>query len=68
MINLSSYELLTSEDPAKRDLELICTRCSALLCDAEHGDTLADLVGMAQDHECSAHLRLTPPGLSWSEP
>lgn len=44
------YPLLDSGDPAKRDLELVHTGCGEHLCDAESGDVLPTLIGMATDH------------------
>lgn len=48
---LESFELRASDDPVKRDLELVCTQCGERLCDAEHGDTLGVLVHLALKHE-----------------
>ncbi|MGW2654430.1 hypothetical protein ACWC1D_12365 [Streptomyces sp. NPDC001478] len=49
-----NYPIQVSNDPAKRDFELVHTACGASLCDVEHGDTLPMLVGMVEDHaaEC----------------
>lgn len=48
-------EARASDDPAKRDLELTCTMCGAVLCDIEHGDTLSVLMSMGREHMASAH-------------
>lgn len=47
-----SFELRTSTDPARRDLELVHTECGTVLCDVEHGDSLALLVSIADGHFC----------------
>ncbi|MGI6797986.1 hypothetical protein [Gordonia sihwensis] len=39
-----------SADPAKIDLELVCDRCGAVICDIESGDTLAALASSAGQH------------------
>ncbi|QDN54276.1 hypothetical protein [Streptomyces sp. S1D4-20] len=62
-VRWDDYPIHISEDPAKRDLELIHTACGQRLCDVEHGNTLPQLVGMVEDHaaECG-RLRVPPPG------
>ncbi|MGW1976460.1 hypothetical protein [Streptomyces sp. NPDC001889] len=44
------YEFRASDDGVKRDMELVHTACGELLCDAEHGDSLHVLLGMAEEH------------------
>lgn len=46
------FNLEQSSDDVKTDLELIHADCGAHLCDAEAGDTLFSLVGVAADHKC----------------
>ena len=40
-----------SDDPAKRDMELMCPWCKERVCDVEDGDELGVLIGVAEDHE-----------------
>lgn len=47
---LGGIVLLASDDPVKTDLEVTCRDCRAVLCDAEHNDTLDVLVGVVLDH------------------
>ena len=49
-MNLFNFELRTSSDIVKNDLELTCIGCRAVLCDAEAGDSLYSLVAMCEDH------------------
>ena len=56
MVDLHQFEVKHSDDGAKHDMELHCTRCGEHLCDVEHGDTLDILVGMARDHACARLL------------
>jgi len=49
-MQLYEYELRTSNDIAKTDLELIHVTCGHILCDAEASDTLETLVNMATHH------------------
>ncbi|MFF5019047.1 hypothetical protein [Streptomyces sp. NPDC001165] len=62
-VSWDDYLIRISDDPAKRDLELIHTACGQRLCDIEHGDTLPPLVGMVEDHaaKCGS-IRVPPPG------
>lgn len=50
MEKLEGFELRASEDTAKQDLELICTKCGEHLCDAQHGDELIVLAKVALSH------------------
>lgn len=52
-VALSGFEARQSADEVKTDPELTCVECGAVVCDIEHGDTLATLVATAIDHECS---------------
>lgn len=56
MSDLSRYEARASDDPVKTDLELMCEDCGEHLCDIEHGDSIAVLVSVCNDHdgECAA--------------
>ena len=45
------YPMLASDDPAKRDLELVHTPCGEHLCDVQHRDILPVLAGVVTDHE-----------------
>lgn len=49
---LDHYVLRASDDPAKVELELMCTRCGSRICDAEPDDTLLCLSQTAADHKC----------------
>lgn len=49
---LDLFELRASDDPVKVDLEIVCTECDVVLCDAESGDTVATLMSVALGHEC----------------
>ncbi len=49
---LRTFALQASVDSAKLDLELVCQSCGSHLCDAEPGDTLDVLSGVALDHHC----------------
>ena len=48
---LDDYKAVESDDSVKHDLELLCLRCAAHLCDVQHDDSLAVLVAVATDHE-----------------
>ena len=48
--DLWNYVATASDDPVKRDLELVCTKCKEVVCDIEDGDGLHTLVGVAHDH------------------
>ncbi len=50
MRELENFVATASDDPLKRDLELVCTKCKEVVCDIEDGDGLHILVGVAQDH------------------
>ena len=46
-------ELITirsSDDPVKMDMELTCGRCTGVICDVEHDDTLDLLMRTATSH------------------
>jgi len=46
-------ELITlrqSDDPVKTDLEVTCGRCTGVICDAQHDDTLDVLIRTAEHH------------------
>ncbi|MEV7157231.1 hypothetical protein AB0N77_21825 [Streptomyces misionensis] len=47
---LQHYVLRSSDDPVKRDLELIHATCGSHLCDAGHNDSLDVLVHVAAAH------------------
>ena len=49
---LEGFEARQSDDIVKNDLELTCVTCHVVICDIEHGDTLAVLTRTALDHEC----------------
>jgi hypothetical protein len=51
-LRLDWFELRVSEDPVKVDLEVVCTECDEVVCDAESGDTVATLVSVAMGHHC----------------
>lgn len=51
--SLHRFEARQSDDHVKTDLELTCTECGEIVCDIEHGDTLATLAAVADEHECS---------------
>lgn len=46
-------EVRASSDPVKRDVELVCRLCDAVLCDVEPGDALDVLVSVGRDHRCA---------------
>jgi hypothetical protein len=46
------FSLKQSADDVKTDLELIHEDCGEHLCDAEAGDSLFSLVGVAANHKC----------------
>jgi hypothetical protein len=48
--NRLQFEIRISDDTAKLDPELICTKCDMILCGVEHMDTLSCLVSVAEDH------------------
>lgn len=50
VVMLETIETRQSDDVVKTDLEVVCTRCDAHLCDVQHGDTLGTLAGLAYDH------------------
>jgi hypothetical protein len=54
---LRDFALRASSDIVKTDLELICERCGSHLCDAQHGDSLENLAGVALDHRRDASCR-----------
>jgi hypothetical protein len=47
---MEDFAAVQSDDMVKADLELTCLRCSLVLCDIEHDDTLSVLVSVATDH------------------
>ncbi len=47
------YPMRASDDPVKRDLELVHAACGERLCDVEHDDTLPVLAGVVTDHEAA---------------
>lgn len=49
---LRHFEIRDSDDPAKHDLELYCSRCGEHICDVQHMDTLGVLADVAIDHVC----------------
>jgi hypothetical protein len=49
---LARFTAEQSDDEVKRDLELTCEACGAVVCDIEAGDSLSSLAGCANDHEC----------------
>ena len=51
-IDLLEVELCVSEDSAKIDLEMTCSRCGKALCDVEGNDNLEVLVRVAKAHVC----------------
>lgn len=51
---IQEFFIRDSDDPAKRDMELIHKKCGELACDVEHGDNLAILAEMAMSHVCSS--------------
>ena len=50
---LRGFILRASTDCVKTDLELICEKCGAHLCDAQHDDSLETLAGVALDHRAA---------------
>lgn len=50
---LEEFELRQSDDEVKTDLEVTCVQCDAVICDAEHSDTLGTLVRVVLDHQCA---------------
>jgi hypothetical protein len=52
---LFGFETRQSDDPVKRDLELIHVECGEHLCDVEPDDTLGILVSLANDHLKERH-------------
>ncbi|GGZ73098.1 hypothetical protein ACFOOM_01075 [Streptomyces echinoruber] len=54
-IYLAEYEL-RADDPAKRDLELVHTRCGDRLCDAEPGDHMEMLFAVLVEHAAACPL------------
>lgn len=50
--SLHRFELKQSDDLVKTDLEVTCTECGEVICDAEAGDTLDLLARTADDHVC----------------
>lgn len=52
MSTLEQFYARQSDDAVKVDLELTCDRCGFIVCDIEHGDTLAVLAATARDHNC----------------
>lgn len=50
MIRLEDVVLLVSSDQVKTDLEITCLVCGEHLADAETGDTMQVLHGLAVDH------------------
>lgn len=50
--SLLQFELRASDDEVKIDLELTCTECGEVVCDAEAGDSLAVLASTALAHIC----------------
>lgn len=52
-LRLEEFELVRSDDAVKTDLELICLRCAALICDVQADDTLGVLVRTAVSHICA---------------
>jgi hypothetical protein len=50
--SLHRFELRQSDDDVKTDLEVTCVDCDAVICDAEHGDTLDLLARTADAHVC----------------
>lgn len=56
---LDDFELVASDDPAKRELELTCLKCGAHVCDVEAGDGLQTLADMADAHSNLLSCRKT---------
>lgn len=54
--SLDGFSATASDDPAKADLELVCERCLAVLCDVEPGDTLGTLARVAANHDLICRL------------
>lgn len=52
---MSATTVRWSDDTAKSDPELVCDDCGEVLCDVEHGDTLAALVAVASQHRLEEH-------------
>ena len=64
---LAGFVARASGDTVKRDLELTCAGCGETLCDIEAGDTLENLVGTTEDHDCKAArgmIGVDPAGVS----
>jgi hypothetical protein len=51
---MTAEEIVLRADGDGAALEVHCTGCSAHLCDAQDGDTLAVLLRVAADHTCTA--------------
>lgn len=49
-LRMELITIRTSNDPAKMDMELTCGRCTGVICDVEHDDTLDLLVRTAEGH------------------
>ena len=49
-----SATMRASTDIVKRDLEMTCDSCYAIICDVEDGDSLDILTQMSAEHECTA--------------
>jgi len=49
---LERIELRVSDDPVKIDMEVVCTECETVLCDAEHRDGIDTLARVAAGHTC----------------
>lgn len=47
---LADFQLTTSDDDLKRELEVVCLVCGAVVCDAEDGDTLDLLARVDASH------------------
>lgn len=52
LADLERFEVRVPEDELKRDDQLTCTICGAVLCDIEPDDTLATLCRVASTHVC----------------
>lgn len=52
------FELRQSDDPVKRELELICTQCGSRLCDAEPGDSIATLIEVISGHIFGQEIKM----------
>jgi hypothetical protein len=57
-MNLADIYLRRSDDLVKRELELTCSLCDVVLCDAEDGDSIALLAGCTTDHQCEEKMLL----------